>query len=156
LEQFIDSACFDPHELNLYEIENLWFSDSAKLGTAWTCVRPELRIEAVYSSYDEKSKRPEFENATLYKGPKVINPRFEDLVFDPNVNSPEESQLFGRKVRLKKRDIQERVWLGQYRAAEAKKILERPDRYGATENEKRENQRKGISDTQDRAMAEWD
>src|SRR5580692_838106 len=77
LEQFIDYVAYEPNELDLYRIENLWFHDSTDIGTAWVCVAPEKRVEAIHIGYREKNGRKgdEFENSVLYEGPKVINLR---------------------------------------------------------------------------------
>src|SRR5580693_136374 len=52
LEQFIDHVAYEPNELDLYRVENLWFHDSTDIGTAWVCVAPEKRVEAVHVGYD--------------------------------------------------------------------------------------------------------
>lgn len=156
LQTFMDYVAFEHGELDLYRVENLWFSDSGKLGTAWICAYPEKRVEAVYIGYEPQSRRKEFEEAVLYEGPKVGNPRFEDVLFDPDANTPEDSVFLSRKVTLNRRDLQERVFFGHYRKEDVKKILGKPDRYGPTDVKKRENQRKGVVDTEDRILAEWD
>lgn len=154
LEQFIDYAAYEPNELNLWEIENLWFSDSAKIGTAWVCVAPEKRVEAVFIGYQDK--KTEFEDATLYEGPKVINLRDDDMLYDPDANTPEESEFISRKITLKKRDLQERSFKKLYKEEEVLKIIGKPDRYGPGETKKRENQKKGIASPEERILAEWD
>lgn len=156
LEQFIDYAGYEPNELNLWDVENLWFSDSGKLGTAWVVVRPETRIESVYVGYHSVEKKTEFEEATLYEGPKVDNLRFEDVFFDPNANSPEQSNIMGRIVTLNKRDLQERVFRGQYRKKDVELIIGKPNRHGPSENKKKDNRTKGIDSQEERALAEWD
>src|SRR5271170_570771 len=35
LESFIDYVAYEPNELDLYRVENLWFHDSTDIGTAW-------------------------------------------------------------------------------------------------------------------------
>jgi hypothetical protein len=156
LEQFIDYAGYEPTELNLWDVENLWFSDSGKLGTAFCVVRPEQKIEAVYVGYHDTLKKTQFEEATLYEGPKVSNLRFEDVGYDPNANGLEESSIVYRIVPLSKRDLQERAFQKHYKAAAVKEILGKPDRYGPGETKKKENRTKGIAAQEERALAEWD
>jgi hypothetical protein len=156
LEQFIDHVAYEPNELDLYRVENLWFHDSTNLGTAWVCAAPEKRVEAVYVGYDEIGKRKKFEESVLYEGPKVLNVRFEDVKYDPDANTPEESVFLSRKVTLNRRDLQERVFFGHYRKTDVEKILGKPDRYGPGEVKKRESQKKGVTSTEDRILAEWD
>src|ERR1700689_4694879 len=156
LERFIDYAGYEPQELDLYAVENKWFSDATGEGKAWTIVRPEERIEAVYIGYDEAKKAKDFQDETLYEGPKVDNLRYEDVGYDPNSPRFEDSDLVYRRVTLSKRELQERVFKGIYRKADVEKILGKPDRYGPTDVKKRENQKKGITDTEERILAEWD
>lgn len=156
LEQFIDYAGYEPQELDLYPTENKWFIDSAKLARAWVVVRPEEKVEAVYIGYDEVKKAKDFQDETLYEGPKVDNLRYEDVLFDPNCPKFEDSDLIARRLTLSKRQLQERVFKGIYRRVDVEKILGKPDRYGPTEVKKRENQKKGITSTEERILAEWD
>lgn len=159
LEQFIDFVSNDSRELDLYRVENLWFHDSTVIGTAWACVIPEKRVEAVYVGYSDEKKSARFaENgkSTLYEGPKVINLRDEDVGYDPDANTPEDSVIVYRRCSVSRRDLQERVFKGFYKKAEVEKILNKPDRYGPNEVRKRENSRKGEVATEDRILAEWD
>jgi hypothetical protein len=160
LEQFIDYVSYEPRELDLYRIENLWFHESTDIGTAWVCAAPEKRVECVHIGY---GKNPEtgkagnkFENDVLYEGPKVLNLLDEDVLYDPDANTPEDSVFLSRKISLNRRDLQERVFKGLYKRAEVEKILGRPDRYGPGEIRKRENSKKGVVATEDRILAEWD
>lgn len=154
LVQFMDYAAYDPRELNLYPRENKWWYDGAVCGRSWAIVAPESRIEAVYTGY--KDKKAQFEKRTLYEGPKVINADYEDILYDPNVKVFEETDPLFRRCTLTVRKIRERVFQGTYRKEDAEKILGKPDRYGPTDVKKKENQKKGVSDTSDDTMAEWD
>lgn len=156
LQNFIDYVALEPRELDLYTRENAWFTDSASLGRARVCVAPEHRLEAVYVGYDDKKKAAEFENTTLYEGPKVINLRYEDILVDPDVEVFEENDPIIRRCTLNKRKLQERVFKGHFDETQVKKILGSPDRYGPSNIKKRENQKKGVADTQDTILAEWD
>jgi hypothetical protein len=156
LETFIDHVAYEPKELDLYRVENLWFHDSTDLGTAWVCAAPEKRVEAIYVGYDDNKKAKKFEESVLYEGPKIINQRFEDVGYDPDANTPEDSVILWRKCTLNRRDLQERVFFGHYRKADVEKILGKPNRYGPGEVRKRENQKKGVVSTEDRILAEWD
>ena len=162
LERFIDYVSYEPNELDLYPVESLWFQDSANLGTAWVCVAPEKRLEAIHVGYGEGkdgdlSKRGNrFEEDVLYEGPKVLNLRDEDLIYDPDANTPEESDIMGRRCPLNRRKLHERVFKGWYKKAEVEKIIGRPDRNGPNEVRKRENSRKGIVADESPILAEWD
>jgi hypothetical protein len=156
LEKFMDYVSYDPRELNLYTRENKWYVDAAGLGKAWVCVAPEHRLEAVFAGYDESAKGSEFEEKTLYEGPKVINLRYEDILIDPDVEVFEDNDPIIRRCTLNKRKLQERAFKGHFDSEKVKAILGQPDRYGTSPIKSRENRRKGISDTIDSTMAEWD
>jgi hypothetical protein len=156
LQGFMDYVAYEPNELDLYEKENIWFSDSGKIGTAWVCVVPEERIEPVYIGYEEK-RGSKFEDATLYEGPKVINLRDEDVLYDPQCDTPEDSDFFSRTCRgLTRRKLQEREFKKQYKKGSVAEILGRPDRYGPSEPVKKDQKNKGMVPTEDQVLAEWD
>jgi len=157
LGQFLDDAAYDPHQLNLYPYHNKWFTDSAGLGKAHICVAPERRMEAVYAGYgpNEKGKDGvEFEDSVLYEGPKLINLRYEDILVDDPDGPFEDNDPIVRRCELSKRRLQERVFKGYFDKAAVEKILGQPDFYGSNEIKKRENQRKGLTETEDE-NAKW-
>jgi hypothetical protein len=161
LESFFDYVAYEPQELDLYTRENEWFTDSAGLGKARVCVAPEERIEAVYAGYEPPSEngtkgKSHFGTETLYAGPKVINLAFEDILID-NPDIPfEDNDPIIRRCTLKKRKLMERAHKGQFDPEKIKAILGNPDRFGPSDIKRRENQRKGLQDSQDNTMAEWD
>jgi len=157
LEKFIDVVGYEPEELDLRRIESLWFSDSAKLGTAWVAAYPEKVAEAVYVGYVPDKKKTAFEEDTLYEGPKCRVLRYEDVLFDPDADTPEESEWLSRKVTLSKRQLQERAFRGIFNEDKVRSILGKPDRYGPGEIKKREQLKKGIqTDSEEHVLAEWD
>jgi hypothetical protein len=157
LEQFYDIVGYETNELDLYQRDSIWLADSARLGVAWVKAVPEHKQEVVVVGYDSQSKKTKGEEKTLYEGPKVINLRFEDLLFDPNASSPETSPFLAHKCSLKRKEIEERVALGFYTPEAWASIQDRPDRSGPSEAKKRENRRKGIQDQSDTSiLAEWD
>jgi hypothetical protein len=161
LATFIDDEAFDPDGLNLYHYHNKWFTDAAGLGKARICVAPETRLEAVWTGYDpqggSKQKGADtFDEKIIREGPKLINIRYEDILCDPDVEVFEENDPLFRRCVMSQRKIRERVFKGHFKEAEAKKVLEHPDRYGPDEIRRREDQKKGITDASDMTMAEWD
>ena len=156
LEQFMDYAAYEPNELDLYAKENVWFSTSNVIGTAWLAVVPEQRQEAVYVGYEEK-RGGKFEDATLYEGPKVVNLRDEDVLYDPDADAPEDSEFVSRKTTLTRRELQEREFKGTYRKGTVEKIIGHPDRAGPSEARRKELKGKGVTTEEDReVLAEWD
>jgi len=165
LATFIDNASFDPRQLDLYPYHNKWFTDSAGLGRSRICVAPEHRMEMVYTGYkptggSKGQGAAEFDNMkSIYEGPKPINLRYEDVLCGTDAGDGgkfEDNDPIFRRCVLNVRKIRERVFKGQFIEKEALKILDKPDRYGPDEIRKRENQKKGITDSQDTTMAEWD
>jgi hypothetical protein len=157
LEQAMDYFAYEPNELDLWNRENIWFSDSAKLGTAWICAVPEQRVEQVFVGYDKTAKGSNFEEATLYEGPRVLNLRDEDTLYDPEVDTPEDSDFFSRKVTLTRRMLQEREFKGLYKKGSVALILGHPDRYGPDETRRKAEKTKGTGDaSEDKVLAEWD
>jgi len=154
LETFIDCVSNDPRELDLYPRENKWFIDSAGLGKGWVCVAPEKRVEAVYLGYED-DKGAKFETKTLYEGPKIINLRYEDVLVDPDVDVFEDNDPIIRVCTLTKRQLQERVFKGHFLKEPVEEIFSSPDRYGPSDIKKRENAKKGISDSIDQTLAVW-
>ena len=158
LQEAMDYFAYEPKELNLWDKENIWFSDSTKIGTAWVCVVPEQRVEQVFIGYDTAAKGSNFETETLYEGPRVLNLRDEDLIYDPDCDTLEESDFVSRTCRgLTRRKLQEREFKGLYSKGSVAKILGRPDRYGPDENRRKEGKPKGTGDaSEDKVLAEWD
>lgn len=156
LEQAIDYFAYDPNELDLWNVENIWFSDSSKLGTAWVCVVPEEIKEQVYIGYDNTKKGSNFEEETIYEGPRVLNLNDEDVLYDLNVDKPEYSDFLSRRITLTRRKLQEREFKKLYQEGSVAKILGKPDRYGPDENRRRAGKGKGEQQVDDAVLAEWD
>jgi hypothetical protein len=154
LQDFIDYVGNDPRELDLYTHENKWFIDSAGLGKAHLMVSPEHRMEAVYVGFD--NGKTEFDERTLYEGPRLVNLRYEDVLADPDCQVFENNDPLIVRHTLNKRQLQERAHKGFFKSDKVTKILGNPDRYGPTAVKRRENAKKGIADTEDTTLAEWD
>jgi len=156
LEVFMDCAAYEPTELNLYSIENIWFADGARLGTSFVKARPEVRIEAEYVGYDEQTKKTEMSESVLYKGPKVVNLEHEDVGFDIKKDTLDESAVVYHVLTLDRRDLAERLADKMYPKEAVDKIITHPDRFGPTETKRRAQQKEGLDASDDSSMAEWD
>jgi hypothetical protein len=161
LETFFDNNACDPRKLNLYPFQNKWFTEAAGIGKGYLCVAPENRLEAVWTGYKEnggsKGKgEHEFENTSIYEGPKLINCRYEDILVNPDVDVFYDNDPIVRRCVLNARKIRERVFKGHFKSDIAKEVLQHPDRYGPDETRKAENQSKELTDSEDATMAEWD
>lgn len=156
LEQFIDAVAYEPDELDLYRVENIGFSESAKLGTHFFKIIPEKRSEVKVVSFDAKTKRTSLESEDVYNGPKIENLEFEHVLGDPDAPTWDKSRLKVHIRTLKKHDLQQRAFEGFYDKDKVDSILPKPDRYGPSWEKQRQQTKKGINSTQSNAMAEWD
>ena len=100
LEQLFDLLGYEPSELDLYPKESRWFSESAKLGTAFLKAMPENRVEAVVVGYNEDKKKTRLKDTLLYKGPQVMNLRNDAVMMDFDADTVDESKLITHKVTL--------------------------------------------------------
>lgn len=156
LERFIDAVAYEPDELDLYRVENIGFSDSAKLGTHFFKVIPEKRTETRIVSFDAKTRATEMERKEIYNGPKVENLEFEHVLADPDAPTWEKSRLKVHIRTLKKHDLEQRAFEGYYDKEKVEKIKNQPDRYGPTWSKQREQTKKGVNASGPMALAEWD
>lgn len=157
LETMFDLLGYEPSELDLYPKESRWFSESAKLGTAFLKVMPENRVEAVVTGYDTDKKMTKMREETLYKGPQVMNLRNDAVMMDFDADTIDESDLVTHKVTLKRRQLMDRAADGFYNQDAVEAILSQPDRYGPSEEKQREQRdTAGQVSTEDAVTAEWD
>ena len=156
LETFIDNVAYEPDELDLYRKENIWFSDAARLGTAFVKVYPDKRIDVSVVGYDDKTKKTELETSETYNGPSVDNLDFEEILCDPMAATWEKSRLKCHIRRLSRHEIEERVFAGFYDKEEWEKIRNNPDRHGPEINKQRQKSKQGINVPQASILAEWD
>jgi hypothetical protein len=157
LEQFFDFVGYEPEELDLYSVDSLWLTDSARIGTAWVKTSIENRMEVVRVGYDDKAKKHSAEEDLLYKGPRVTNLAFEDVLNDPQADKPEQSCIWIHKRSMSKKELEERVYKGFFKDDAVKTIIDRPDRHGPDEIKKREARKKGMQTADDTTvLAEWD
>jgi hypothetical protein len=156
LEQFIDNVAYEPKELDLYRKENVWFSQSAGLGTAFVKAYPDKRVDVSVVGYDDKTKRTELETSETYNGPAVDNLKFEQVLGDPQAPTWEKSRLKCHIRTLSRHELQERAFSGFYDKDKVKEILNKPDRHGPDLQTQRTQIKKGITTGQDAILAEWD
>lgn len=157
LEQLFDLLGYEPSELDLYPKESRWFSESAKLGTAFLKAMPENRVEAVVVGYNEDKKKTRLKDTLLYKGPQVMNLRNDAVMMDFDADTVDESKLITHKVTLSRRELMDRAAEGFYLKESVHAILDKPDRYGADEQRKKEQREMaGAVSTEDSVLAEWD
>ncbi len=158
LEEFMDLVGFEPDELNLHEVEALWYTEAAAYGASFVKITLEDQVEAVVvgmtSDADRKIRGQEH---SIYTGPKVCNLRHEDLLVDPAINSLEHANFVGVKKTLKRFDLEERGFRGDYDQAVVDELLSQPDRCQPIEPVRQELQDQGVtSPARPDTTAEWD
>jgi hypothetical protein len=142
LEDFMDLVGFEPGELNLQEVEALWFTDAAKLGTAFVKLSLEDVVESVVVGYDDSAKKKIKGNEKeIYRGPRVTNLRHEDVLTDPRVQLLTESDFNAVRRTLTKTKLEERKFTESYNKEAVDAVLPSPDR-----SQPREQQRQELAD----------
>lgn len=155
VEDFMDLVGYDPNHLDLYRIESQWLTDAAKLGTSFLKVGLEDKTEAVVVGYQEQKVKGHEE--TLYAGPRVYKLRHEDVFMEPTAQTINDSHFLAVRRPLKKMELEERKYTGQYDKAAVEKILSQPDRTQPRETTQQELRQQGVqSPASPQSTAEWD
>jgi len=155
LEDFMDTIGYDTGELDLYRVYGQWFTDCAKLGTAFVKVLPEKRIEAQIVGYTDR--KLEFKDKTIYDGFKAVKLRHEDVLMEPGAQTVGESRMVAHRRIMSRYDLELRASMGWYEKDKIEKILESSDRTGPDYTQQKEEMKEGVTQTMSGdAMAQWD
>lgn len=155
LEDFMDIVGMEPNELNLQPIEALWWTDATKLGTGFIKATYEHNIESEVVGYEEQKIKGN--EVDIYKGPRVVNLRHEDVFADPSVDSLEKSAMVAVRHKLYRTDLEDRAFRGIYDKAAVEAIMASPDRSQPRPTERTELQDQGITPpSMPESTAEWD
>jgi hypothetical protein len=157
IENFMDIVGIEPDELNLQFVEALWFTDAAKLGTAFVKIALEHVEEAVVVGYDESGKRIRGRDETVRFGPRVCKLRHEDVLADPTAQTLEDSDFVAVRHPLKRVALEDRAHRDIYDRQAVEKILSSPDRPNPSEGQREELTDQGIATGgYPDVTAEWD
>lgn len=155
LEDFMEIVGIEPDELDLQFVEALWFTDAAKLGTAFAKISLEDVTEAVVVGYDEAKIKGE--DTHIRSGPRVTKLRHEDVLADPRVATLDAAPFVAIRRPLTRFDLEDRGFRGTYDKKAVEDILDRPDRSAPREPERQELMDQGIAATaRPGVSAEWD
>ena len=155
LEDFLDIVGYEPSYLDLWRLEGLWFTDAARLGTAFLAANIEERIEVVHVGYTEQ-KKVVYTEDTLYFGPRVHKIRHEDILI-ADAPTIEESEFVARKITLKRKALEEKGFTGAYSRKAVDSILDHPDRHNDEQTKREELKDEGIQSTAGAdVQAQWD
>lgn len=157
MEEFMENVGIEPDELNLQFVESLWFTDAAKLGTAFIKIGIEEVTEAVVVGYDEAKKRIKGVDETIRSGPRVTKLRHEDVLADPKAQTLEDADFVAVRHSLSRVALEDRAHRDLYDRDIVEEILGSPDRPQPKEGQRQELQDQGISvSAQPDVTAEWD
>lgn len=158
LENFMDLVGYEPDELDLYRLEGLWYTDAARLGTAFLTVGFEDIQEVTTVGYtSSKSKAMEGEESTVYFGPRVYKLRHEDVALTPDASTPGQAEFVFKVRTLRRKALEERGFIGAYHKNKVDVLLGQPDRSRPAPQKDEELKDSGVSvrGPYD-ATAEWD
>lgn len=157
LEDFMDLVGYEPTELDLYRVQGQWFTDSARLGTAFVKASLEERTEAVVIGYDDARKQRKGRDVTIYEGPRVHKLRHEDVLAYPDAQTIAESPFVAHRRTLKRQELEARGFEGFYDPEAVKAIWDHPDRSVPRTTVREELQQQGITTPAfQESTAEWD
>jgi len=157
LENFMDLVGYEPTELDLYRLEGLWYTDAARLGTAFLKVGVEQNIEVTNVGYTSSKTKVQGDESTIYSGPRVHKLRHEDVALTPDAPTPGEAEFVFQVRTLRRKALEERGFTGAYDKASVDAILASPDRQSPTTQKKEELSDQGINVRGNfEATAEWD
>ena len=157
LEDFMDLVGYEPSELDLYRLEGLWYTDAARLGTAFLKVGFEQNLEVTNIGYTSSKSKIQGDESTIYSGPRVHKLRHEDVALTPDAPTPSEAEFVYHVRTLRRKALEERSFTGAYDKAMVAKIIQTPDRQRPSQQKNEELQDQGITvrGVFD-ATAEWD
>lgn len=158
IEDFMDIMGFEPTELNLHEVEALWYTEAANLGTSFVKLSLEHNTEAVVTGYTEAGSGG-FRGIErdIYVGPKVTNLRHEDVLCDARVNDLRNSDFVAVRRVLSRFQLEERGHKELYSKKAVESVIDNPDRSTPTEQVRQELQDQGVaSPNRPDTTAEWE
>lgn len=158
IEDFMDLVGFEPKLLDLQRIEAQWFTDAAKLGTAFVKLAVEQNQETVVVGYaDDSRKKIKIDKSDIYSGPKVHKLRNEDVLASPDAQTLEEAEFVAVRRTLRRKALEERSFIGAYKKDLVEAIMQSPDRSTFAEPVRAELQGQGIAPiARPDTTAEWD
>lgn len=154
ISDFLNVYGLEPRHLDLYRVESQAFDECIKLGTVFLKIPWETEIETQVAGYSQGKliTRP----FVKYDGPRPEKLRFENFLVTPTAPTLERAKFKCHIKPLTKQDLEERAFTGVYKKAVIDEILKTPDRYGASDNVKKEQQDKNIQSGNTDDEPEWD
>lgn len=154
LEQFLNTIGIEPTFLDLYRVLSCTYDECIKFGTVFTKSPWEYDVEMqVAGVQDGRLIQQEF---VRYDGPRPEKLVFEKFLITPSASSIESANFKCHIRPLKKWELEQRSFQGIYDSEKVKKILAKPDRAGASVDQKQKEQEAGATQHETSYSAEWD
>lgn len=154
VENFMVEMALEPAELDLYRVEEQWFSEAIGLGTAVVKFPWETHIETEAIHIPNGS--PVFKEFIKYDGPRPEKLPFEAFAITPEADTTEGARFKYHIRNLYKHDLLERAQKGWYSKEAINKILNSPDRFGPNTVAQEKEALKGIDFSSMPNEAQWD
>lgn len=136
LEGFLGDAALDTDELDMYRVEQTWFSGACRNGTAIIKTPYQYMVESQLieiDGVDSGATKAHFKSWTKYDGPRPTNVPLNKFVTNLNYPRLRDSPIRIEIATLSRWQLQERVELGLYDQKDVEKVLGQPDRAGLHE-----------------------
>lgn len=149
VEGFMGDAALDSSALDMYRVEQSWFSSVNRYGTGVIKVPYQYTVEQQLinmDGVDSPGYKPEFKDWTKYDGPRPENVPLNRFVTNLNYSRLSDSPFKFEICPLSKYQLQERVALGLYSQEKVNKILGHIDLEGE-ELQKYIEETQGITDS---------
>lgn len=130
LEGFLEDAALDSDELDMYRVEQTWFSGATRNGTAIIKLPYQYMTEFQLVQMDgieAVGYKPVFKAWTKYDGPRPMNVPLNKFVTNLNYSKLRDSPFKFEIATISRFQLQERVELGLYDQKKVDKILGQPD-----------------------------
>jgi hypothetical protein len=131
LEGFMGDAAMDSDELDMYRVEQTWFSSACRNGTGIIKTPYQYTVESQLvdmTGIDVAATKNMFRDWVKYDGPRPTNVPLNKFVTNLNYSRLRDSPLRFEIATLSRWQLEERAELGLYPWDKVNKILPQPDR----------------------------
>lgn len=155
LEGFLGDAALDSDELDMYRVEQTWFSGACRNGTAVIKVPYQYMTEyqlVDMTGIDAGAYKPLFKEWTKFDGPRPTNVPLNKFVTNLNYSKLRDSPFKFEIATIQRFQLEERAELGLYSWDKVNKILGSPDNNvtssgGSSEVQQYIERTQGITDS---------
>lgn len=155
LEGFLGDAALDSDELDMYRVEQTWFSGACRNGTAIIKTPYQYMVEAQLvdmTGLDVGASKAAFKDWTKHDGPRPTNVPLNKFVTNLNYSRLHDSPFRFEIATISRFQLQERAELGLYDWNKVNRILGQPDNNvtssgGSSEVQQYIEKTQGITDS---------